>query len=274
MRSHESDERSFRVMRRDVRLDQLRIVVPVRDPATNKLKDVILDRMIIKEVLVKREGKVAKIKPGQKLITDEGKYLERESEKEYELEGYKWKTLRYIPGTETEIVDHSEKDDEHDDQVDYNACDTLTEEMDQQTYFPWLNEPPFAASIFKEITLRDRKEVTKFDEKIEASIRERAEAKARKQLELEDRVRTPLQELKVELKKEQSKARKERRSEFEGKAPQKTAEQKEDIMVTIGRAMAKNYAEKPHLLAESRAELVMNVWAQEDMTEGATEARA
>lgn len=285
-------------MRRDVRLDELKLVVPVRDPDTNKLKDVVLDRMDLKEVLVHTPGKVAQIKAGtQDLPTDQDEFVPRESEKAYELEDYKWKTLRYIPSTNTEIVDHSEKDDAHDYDQEYHAHDTLAIAVDEQTYWPEIIEHPMPSSVLKEISLRDRKEITKYSEKIEDAIKERAEAKMRKQFELEDRIRTPLQELKLELKRTQREALKARKAEFVGavdsEAAQKPVKESRsrltvyedgaeveklspaktqpvsDIVVTIGQAMARNWAQNPHVVTGNRKRLLEKVLEQEGATPAA-----
>jgi len=254
-------------------------VVPVRDPITNKLKDVILDRMDLRKVLVPALGKTAKIEAGTDPLPGDkaGAIIERESEDEYELEDFKWKTLRYIPGTDSEIVDHSEKEEEHNYDQEHYAQDTVALSVDEQTYWPELVNPPFPAGVLREITFTGRKEVTRYSDKIEDAIREKAEARMRKQFELEDKVRTPLQELKVEVKKTQRQALWERRAELEGvstTAPKASEKQEEitsapkkaseaDIMVIIGRSMAKNLAKNPDAIDPSRRKLVEQVLAQE-----------
>jgi hypothetical protein len=262
-------------MRRDVRLDELRLVLPIRDPQTNELKDIILNRMDLQEVLVPAPGKCAEIKPTHRTLTTiDGEMIKRESDKAYELEDYKWKTLRYVPGTKTEIVDHSDKDD-HDWDKEYGPNDTVLISVEEQTYWPELTKDPMPPSVLKEITFRDRKEITKYSDTIEEAIKERAEAKARKQFELEDRIRTPLQELKLELKKVQREARRERQAEFEGGASKTAVTAQEsgegvatpkplsDIMVTIGQAMARNWAENPHVVTGGRRKLLEKVLEQE-----------
>jgi hypothetical protein len=303
MARHDSDDRTFRVMRRDVRLDELKLVLPIRDPQTNELKDVILDRMDLKEVLVYAKGKCAEVKPTHTdldLVSAEGVEFPRESDKPYEIENHKWKTFRYVPGTDTEIIDHSEKEDKHDWEQEYGPNDTLLVAVEEQTYWPEITTDPMNASVMREITLRDRKEVTKYNDHIEEAIKERAENKLRKQFELEDRIRTPLQELKLELKKVQHKARKQRLTEFTGglrtksqvnsrtesellaydedgeieQAQSKKPERVSDIMVTIGQAMARNAAQNPHAFTGERRQLLQKVLEQERaVTTIASEAR-
>jgi len=266
MAAHDSDDRTFRVMRRDIRLDELKLVLPVRDPSTGKLKDVVLEHMDLEKVLVRAEGKTAEIEAGHdplKVYGEDEKVERTVLGKKFELEDYKWKTLRFVPGTQTEIVDHSEKDEEHDWEADYGPNDTLGIAVDERSYFPEIVEKPFKSSILHEISLRDRKEITRYSEGIEDSIKARAEAKMRKQLELEDKVRTPLMELKGELRREQLKANKERKREFEGKTVKTKGQQKEDVMVTIGRAMARNWASNPSVVTGNRRQLLEEVLAQE-----------
>jgi hypothetical protein len=297
MSAHDSDSRSFRILRRDVRLDQLKLVCPVRDSGTQEVKEVVLDRMDLKKVLVYSPGKTADIEAGTKpLVTEDDELVQRESKEAYELEDYKWKTLRYIPETDTEILDHSEAYDEHDHDQEYGPEDTLLISVEEQTYWPEIVDHPMTSSVMKEISLKDSKSVTKFNEKIEESIREQAEAKMRKQFEREDRIRTPLQELKVELKRVEHEAVKARKADFDGRAGVEVAEtpvrdrvesyeeaeeheepeihradqQKpqpvSDIMVAIGQAMARNWAKNPNVVFGNRKRLLEKVLECEGAT--------
>lgn len=331
MAQHDQDNRSFRVMRKDVRLDELKLVVGIRDPTTQVLKDVVLDRMDLKKVLVPDYGKIAEIKPNQEITLHDvvAKKMQEAKEgtthsseaiaehelnsvperqaavelireervkgKVYELEDYRWKTIRSIPGTETEIMDSSDKDD-HAYDAEAGMHDTWADKVDEPTFTPDIIESPMSEKIFSEISLTGRKEVTRYGESLEAKIKEGAEAKMRKQMELEDRVRTPLQELKVALKKEQRKERgkrmavsglgyapaqkKERemvvvkdedgrvdwqaykeRSKAMKTKEMKTKETKPvtDIMVQIGRAMALNWAKNPQAVTGARKQKLARV---------------
>jgi ElaB/YqjD/DUF883 family membrane-anchored ribosome-binding protein len=249
--------------------------------------------MDLKKVLVYSPGKTAEIEAGtEPLVTDEDELIKRESDEAYELEDYKWKTLRFVPGTKMEIIDHSESYDEHDPDEEYGPDDTLLISVEEQTYWPEVINHPMPASVRKEISLKNPKEVTRYSDKIEESIREKAEAKMRKQFELEDRIRTPLQELKLELKRIEHAAVKARKAEFEGIIDTKEAEtpfrdrdelyeeveeQEEpkprkstskvepvsDIMVAIGQAMARNWANNPDVVTGNRRELLEKVLGQE-----------
>jgi hypothetical protein len=299
MTMHDSDPRSFRIMRRDVRMDEIKLVCSIRNPETQEVKEVILDRVDLKKVLVYSPGKTAEIEKGKGPLPteDEAQPIMRDSDKAYELEDYKWKTIRYVPGTDTEIVDHTEKDAEHNPDAEYGPDDTLLISVEEQTYWPEVIEHPMPASVLKEISLKDPKTITKFSEHIEDSIREKAQAKMRKQLELEDRIRTPLQELKHELKKVQREALHARRAEFHGtvaaevieppmeetregvveaseavdKAHEKNKPQRvgkksqptSDIMAAIGQAMARNWAKNPSVATGSRKKLLERVLEQE-----------
>ncbi|KIW05332.1 uncharacterized protein PV09_03851 [Verruconis gallopava] len=305
MAQYDSDDRDFRVLRRNVRLHEIRLVCPIRDPDTQKVREVILDRMDLKKVLVYAPGKTADIEAGSTpLPTDQGETIQRESKEAYELEDYKWKTIRYIPGTTTEIVDHSEIYDEHNYDAEYGPDDTLLVSVHAQTYWPEIIEHPMPPSVLKEISLKGRKEVTKFSEKIEDSIREKAEAKARKQFELQDKIRTPLQELKQEIRKVQREALRARRAEFIGpsdavelrgqnqaQSPVNSYEKGEvesensqqhvtkpqpvsDVMIQIGRAMAINWAKNPNVVTGNRRRLLDEVLEQEVATTQVTGTEA
>ena len=338
MAAHDEDERTFRVMRRDVRLDEIKLVTPIADPVTGKLKDVILDRMDLKKCLVyspdlepeagrpsENYGNVAEIPAGTDdipICDEKGEQIiepsetidaetgeventmhplvhKRMSEKSYELEQFKWKTFRYIPGTKTEIIDLQEKDEiqqlKDQREADWYDDDTVTLVVDSVTYVPDIIEEPFPKSIYHEITLRDRKEITRFSDKVEDAIREKAEAKMRKQMELEDKIRTPLQELKIEARKVQQEALRARQAEsgfgispmeqvaeealLEGVEDVETDEEGwknlptehikkteppvADVMVQIGMAMAKNWAKNPAALTENRRKLLERAMAHE-----------
>lgn len=270
MRAHDADTRTFRVVQSDVRLDQLKLVVSQRDEQTGAITEIILNQMDLKKVLVEAPGKTAKIEAGKEdLPTEHGETIKRESDQAYELHDYKWKTLRYIPETSTEIVDHSAKYEQHDADEEYGPDDTLLITVEERTYFPQIYDAPMPVSELKEITKQDLKSITKFNAHIEDSIRRKAEVQARKQFELEDSIRTPLQELKIELKKVQRSAVRARKAEFNSRPLKRSVNVSSTttvaktpsphMMDVIGQAMARHWKNNPNLLTAQRRKLLKNI---------------
>jgi large subunit ribosomal protein L24 len=147
-----------------IHYNDVRLVVPVLDPATNTLKDTIVANIEMSRIFHdKREGK--------KLWT------------------------RYIKGTRTEIPWPEKKEPEHFDQIG----DTRIMDVETRTYVPTLLKPPFPLSVIDELRNKYSKFRTRHEPwyiaKVEAAEKEKAEKEGRKIL-------TPLQLLNKKIREE------------------------------------------------------------------------
>ena len=238
IRSRDKDPRPIRSVRLNVKLRHLRLVHPVTDPATGKTKDVVFESMDLRPRLIECDvvdedecafiasGTTPLVRVGEDRNGNEITKRIRKSLTHYRLPGYKWKTFRYVPGTNQEI--RSFEADEEEPDRPYNPGDTLAVEVEWQSFEPSLHTPPMPSSVIDELRNKYSRLRKRHPEEHWQAVRQKAELETKAEIKKELRMVTPLDEIKVKLK------RVERRSKSKMKP------NNDQLMVALGQAMAKN----------------------------------
>lgn len=165
-RSIDANQPSVLFRESPIHYDDVRLVIPVLDPKTNKLQDTVVAKVAMSKVFVdKAEGGVPE-----------------------------WS--RYISGTTTEIPwPEKEPEKEHFDQ----PADSRIMHVETTTYVPKLLEPPFPMSVMDELRNKYSKFRMRHEPEYIADI-ERAERRRLAKAGIQ--VSTPVQELNRSLRAE------------------------------------------------------------------------